>query len=1013
MTLFWKIYAGVFVLLLVTVVPNSYFQARRQLDNAQQTLVDEHETISRLIYKQMEVGYLENKWPFESLASLSRRPETLFWWVAKEDGTIHLANDAAFMGTDAHEYFPDIQLGGTEPVTVLHDARNFGVVVQPLQAGREKWTFWLGFSTQKIAAMHRHVVLTNIALALVTLAAIGAALYFIVRYYTRPVRGLARSAAILGAGNLSHRVRIESSDELGHLARSFNTMAEDLQRTTVSRDYVDDILATMTDALIVMDGDGKIRTVNHAACDMLGYAESELCGKPASTLLPLAADSQVHQAGAKDYETQCLARDGRRIPILLSCSTVKDEAGHITRMVCTGKDITLRKQAEEALRESEERFRELAEMLPETIFELDMTGRILFVNRHAFEAFGYVPEDIERGLSVADIMVPADRPKAMANLMRVLKGEGRFVGAFEAQRKDGTTFPVATYASPIVRNGKIAGTRGLVVDISQQRRAQEALETANRFQQKLLDTAATAIFSVDPQMRITSVNEAFCSITGFQPEEVLQKPCAVLRSESCAQGCRLLDPERHAPIVRRPCSLHAKNGRELSIIMTADVLRDDAGHITGGIESFVDVTELAEAREVIERANLRLQQLATTDELTGLCNRRQFLERLEAEVARSRRYNTCLALMMIDVDQFKSINDTYGHAFGDRVLREVAKLLQHEARETDLVARYAGDEFMVLMPATAASEAVSAAERIRKHMARRQVSDGHRMATVTISAGIGALADGLAITPEALVRLSDEALYAAKHSGRDCTRTWEQVSSEPPPESLVNADAAESLRRQVASLSVQSQEMFVESIQGLVQALDARDTYTRCHSENVTSLAVGIAETMHLSAGEIAVIRRAAMVHDIGKIGVPDSILRKPGPLSAGERRVMEQHPLVGVRILDHLRFLEREIPIVRHHHERWDGRGYPDSISGEAIPIGARILAVADSLDAITSQRVYRNGRSLPDALQLLIEASGCQFSPDVVDALLEWVRHVNHELGDKTNLTMADLMHSVVLAQ
>jgi putative nucleotidyltransferase with HDIG domain len=158
--------------------------------------------------------------------------------------------------------------------------------------------------------------------------------------------------------------------------------------------------------------------------------------------------------------------------------------------------------------------------------------------------------------------------------------------------------------------------------------------------------------------------------------------------------------------------------------------------------------------------------------------------------------------------------------------------------------------------------------------------------------------------------------------------------------------------------------------------------------------------------GEEAVIRRAAMIHDIGKIGVPDSILRKPGPLSEGERRIMEQHPLVGVRILDQMRSLEREIPIVRHHHERWDGRGYPDNISGEAIPVGARILAVADALDAITSQRIYRASRPLSDALQVLIEDAGRQFAPEVVDALLEWVRTISHDLGGHIDLTTADLL-------
>ena len=209
-------------------------------------------------------------------------------------------------------------------------------------------------------------------------------------------------------------------------------------------------------------------------------------------------------------------------------------------------------------------------------------------------------------------------------------------------------------------------------------------------------------------------------------------------------------------------------------------------------------------------------------------------------------------------------------------------------------------------------------------------------------------------------------------------------------------------------MSARSKEMFVQSIWGLIQALEARDKYTRSHSENVMRYAVGIAETLGITGEETEVIRRAAMIHDIGKIGVPDHILRKPGKLTDEERQTMQQHPLIAVAILRRMQFLGRELPIVRAHHERWDGTGYPDGVAAAAVPRGARVLAVADSFDAITSDRLYRKARPVSKALEILGECSGSQFDPDVAAAMAAWVQQVARELNKGDRVTAQDLLDS-----
>ena len=432
-------------------------------------------------------------------------------------------------------------------------------------------------------------------------------------------------------------------------------------------------------------------------------------------------------------------------------------------------------------------------------------------------------------------------------------------------------------------------------------------------------------------------------------------------------------------------------------------------HAAQALKNAAMVDDLEHAHAEMEKANRRLEELATTDELTGLANRRRFMEAIGLETERARRYRSDFALAMIDVDGFKAINDTCGHVFGDRVLVEVAKALEEGARATDVVARYGGDEFIVLMPNTDARQAVSAVERFRRRIAGRVISDGKRSLEVSISAGVSALdSKDRTAGPDLLIRQADEALYAAKHGGGNVTKTWNEIARDRTESVGDETARVEDLRREVTGLSLQAKEIVVQSLGGLVHALEARDSYTKAHSANVTRYAVAIAETLELAPEETAVIRRAAMVHDIGKIAVPDGILRKPGPLDDHERRIMQGHVLAGVKIIDQMHFLERETPIVRHHHERWEGGGYPDGISGEAIPLGARILAVADAFDAITSNRVYHNARSVSEALQVLIEESGRQFAPGVVDAMVKWVLKTGRELGKESDLAVTDLLET-----
>ena len=387
------------------------------------------------------------------------------------------------------------------------------------------------------------------------------------------------------------------------------------------------------------------------------------------------------------------------------------------------------------------------------------------------------------------------------------------------------------------------------------------------------------------------------------------------------------------------------------------------------------------------KAYHRDKQNFMTDPLTGAGTRRLFEEQLQIECERALRYKRPFCLAVIDVDNLKSINDELGHAAGDETLRQVAACISGEKRGTDALARYGGDEFVLLMPEVALEGASLLLERIRTRVEQIPLPHGF---TVTVSCGVAQQEVDDQQSGKEIFHRADQALYEAKRGGRDCIRNWRDVSGRLGYDSIVEQETIGDLQQQIADLSARSESVFVESVWGLVHAIEARDPYTKSHSENVARYAVGIAETMGLCADEIGVMRRAALIQDIGMIGVPDAILRKPGTLTDEEHSIMAQHPRIGVHILQQMRFLERETPIVRHHHERWDGKGYPSGISGAAIPIGARVLAAADALDSITAGRSHRCPRGLAEAIDIFRQGAGSQFDPEVVEALMRWIGQI-----------------------
>ncbi len=399
----------------------------------------------------------------------------------------------------------------------------------------------------------------------------------------------------------------------------------------------------------------------------------------------------------------------------------------------------------------------------------------------------------------------------------------------------------------------------------------------------------------------------------------------------------------------------------------------------------------------------RARLTSLSDALTGVGSRKLLEDRLQAEAARAKRYKRPYSTAIIDLDNFKTINDILGHATGDEALKKLADCMKQQKRTPDVLARYGGDEFVILMPETKAEDALVLMERIRIEVQKIHIAE---QISMTISCGIAQDMPETNDGSSDVIRRADLALYEAKSDGRNCVKLWTKNMSKILSPDDIEIEKIKTLRRRVAGLSEQAENMFIQSICGFVQALEAKDPYVRRHSENVMYYCTGLAKTMNLTGKKIEIIKRAAMIHDIGKIGIPDAIIAKPDRLSPREQSIIEQHPLIAVRILEKMSFLEEEVAIIRAHHEKWNGQGYPDGLSKTSIPMGARILAVADCFEALTSDRYYHKARTINQAIEILIDSSEYDFDPDMVKGLVTWIKELQNQLGKK--VTIEDLIES-----
>lgn len=397
---------------------------------------------------------------------------------------------------------------------------------------------------------------------------------------------------------------------------------------------------------------------------------------------------------------------------------------------------------------------------------------------------------------------------------------------------------------------------------------------------------------------------------------------------------------------------------------------------------------LKTAYQELSIAHTTIQKQALTDALTGLPNHRAVMDQLNKEIERTQRYDRPLSLLFFDADRFKHVNDTYGHAVGDAVLCQMSERVGNALRGGDTLGRFGGEEFVVLLPETDADEASIIAERIRSTVAAEPIATAEVVGGIAMTVSIGLSTyqvDG--VTEQELLSQADEAMYVAKRLGRNQVRTAEEARQMGADVELL------ALFEQERTLEIALREgvppehlretYTVRMICSLLSLLERRDESLSEHAHAVSDLATTIAQKMELEPKEIERIGMAALLHDIGKVAIPDRLLQKSSLLTSHEQSLLWEHAVLGAQILEASPFLSDLMPAVRHHHERWDGSGYPDHLSGKDIPLAARIIAVAEAYNFMCREHPYQASRSPEEIAVELQRGKGTQFDALVVQAL------------------------------
>lgn len=720
------------------------------------------------------------------------------------------------------------------------------------------------------------------------------------------------------------------------------------------------------------------------------------------------------------------------------------------------RDITQRKNTEEALRISEERFRTIADFTYDWEYWQGTDNKIIYVSPSCERITGYVQSDFLGDPGLIEKIVHKDDIETLRKKVKdAVQGCAKLETVFRIINRSGQMRWIGHVCVPIYnKEGKLLGRRASNRDITENKenevelqiyreklellvehrtrelesevKSKESAELqAKKLRQQIefiLGATKTGLDIIDKDYRIRYIDPEWAKVYGpwegkhcfdyFMDRKTPCSDCAIdkaFKTKKTVVSQEILPKEGNRPISITTIPFQDENGEWLVAEVNVDIserkkieegLRRYREHLEEIVEertadllqevSLHKKTELEKSRlhQALLKSYEKLKGISLVDSQTGLYNRRYLQDAVEVEFHRARRFAHSLAIIMLDIDYFKSINDVYGIAFGDLVLKQLSKQLKHMVRRYDTLIRYSGEEFLIISPRLNRDLAFSMEQRLLESL--NFINFGNKKHSVRLKLSLAAVSfpDDRAKNGMDLVNLANTVLNKAKEQGGNRAYSTLDLNSLSKKSKTQKAVGVKTLKKAIDKLTRKSKQGLTESIFAFAKTIELKDHYTGEHVENTVHYATEIAKCLNLPHEDVELIKQAAMLHDLGKIGISENILLKKGKLNKKEFEEIKKHPQIGADIIRPIQFLHALIPFIFYHHERWDGKGYPSGIRGEDIPIGARIIAIADVYQALISDRPYHKAFTKSKAIDMIKKASGTQFDPRIVNNFLTVIK-------------------------
>lgn len=766
------------------------------------------------------------------------------------------------------------------------------------------------------------------------------------------LENLSKSVEVIGASNdLSARLEVSSTDELAGLARDINGMLRTLEQSQAKlRESEEKYRLVFENAplgIVHYDNKGIITACNQYFVDIMGSDKELLIGLDMLSLSDVEVVEAVKKALSGQYghyENYYQAMTSNKVALLKAdFAPIISPDKTVNGGVCIVEDFTERKQAEEALFQEKERLHVTLSSIGDAVIAVNLIGKISLINPVAETLTGWSQnEALGRSLEKVFNIFNEKTRQPVQNPVRQVLTEGKIVGLAKDTAlisRDGTVRSIADSAAPIRDTaGNILGAILVFRDVTETSKKEEALRASEARFRLIAENARDIIYraQIIPERNFQYVSPAVTEVTGYVPEDFYDDPGIIYKLvhnddlpllEKMLTGTHDLNKTITLRLI-------SKLKKLIWIELRAVPEYDKDGRLKAMEGIARDVTGRKQMEE-------QLTYQSSHDSLTGLYNRAYFEQELQHLEVAEKQFS--VGIIICDVDGLKLVNDTLGHDAGDKLLQAAARVIKDSFRQEDLIARIGGDEFAVLLP----------------NCDDDAVKRGHKRIQVAVN------------------NYNQENPQLLSISTGFAVGTNEHVSLNNIFKEADNNMYREKLHRKQSIRSA--------LVQTMMKALEARDFITEGHGDRLQNLVVKMGKSINFSESQIKDLHLFAQFHDIGKVGISDKILFKPGPLTAEEASEMQRHCEIGHRVALSSPDLVPIADWILKHHEWWNGKGYPMGLKGEEIPLECQILAIADAYDAMTSNRPYRKPMSHEKAISELKKCAGTQFDPYLVGKFIE----------------------------